>query len=191
MKKFTRYVASAALLIAGMPASAKEMVIVVNEGTWQSDNGRLSYFEEGSIVSNSWFRDVNGRKLGDTPNDIIQVKPNLIAIALNWSNIIQFIDNEGHAVAAIENVPNCRKMATDGDYLYVTSYAHECETLSGVRNFTRGYVAKIDLASYKVVDAIEVGYEPEGIAYYDGALFVANSGGTHFRKITITSRPSA
>ena len=32
-------------------------------------NGRLSYFENGAIVSNQWFRDKNGMKLGDTPND--------------------------------------------------------------------------------------------------------------------------
>lgn len=172
------------LLLAAMPLSvgAQEKIILLNEGTWQADNGRVTYFEDGRIVSNQWFRDVNGKKLGDTPNDIIQVKPNLIAIAVNWSNIIQFIDASGHAVAATEDVPNNRKLASDGNFVYVSSYGHECATVNGTKEFTKGFVAKIDANSFKVVDAVEVGYEPEGIAYYKGKLFVANTGGYAFQE---------
>ena len=72
-------------------AVAQEKIIVLNEGNWQADNGKMSYFEDGNIVSNQWFRDVNKQKLGDTPNDIIQINDELLAIAINWSNIVQFI----------------------------------------------------------------------------------------------------
>ncbi|MCM1224358.1 MAG: hypothetical protein NC548_58910 [Lachnospiraceae bacterium] len=161
---------------------AQEKLIVVNKGTWQSDNGRLSYFENGSVVSNQWFRDVNGAKLGDTPCDIVQVRPNVIAIALNGSNIVQFIDATGHALGESGEVANVSRLATDGDYVYATSYAHECSTEKGLKKFTKGFVAKIDAATYKVVDAMETGYEPEGIAVYDGKLFVANSGGYSFQE---------
>jgi DNA-binding beta-propeller fold protein YncE len=144
---------------------------------WQADNGRLSYFEDGSLVSNQWFRDRNGYKLGDTPNDIIQVNENLIAIAINWSNIVQFIRPDGTAVAATEDIPNNRRLCSDGQYVYVSSYGHECETVNGTVYFDRGFVAKIDINSFKVVATCEVGYEPEGIALFDGRLFVANTGG--------------
>lgn len=170
------------LVAFGLTALAQERLIVVNEGNWQSDNGRLSYFEDGHIVSNQWFRQVNGYKLGDTPNDIIQVGDNLIAIAINWSNIVQFIDFSGKAVAATEEVPNNRKLATDGDYVYISSYGHECGTVDGMVYFTKGFVAKIDLKTFKVVKAVEVGYEPEGIAWYKGRLFVANTGGYAFQE---------
>lgn len=156
---------------------AQEKIILLNEGMWQTDSGRLTYFENGTVVSNQWFCNVNGYKLGDTPNDIIQVNDNLIAIAINWSNIVQFINPAGYAVAATENIPNCRRLCTDGKHVYVTSYGHECETVHGTRYFTKGYVAKIDLSNYKVVATCEVGYEPEGIALYDGRLFIANTGG--------------
>ena len=64
-------------------------------------------------------------------------------------------------------------MATDHrGYLYVTSYADH------------GYVAKIDLTTKLVVDTCHVGYEPEGIAYYDGRLYVANTGGYSFSETT-------
>ena len=158
-------------------AQKQEKIILLNEGMWQADNGRMTYFEDGAIVSNQWFRDKNGYKLGDTPNDIIQINDNLIAIAINWSNIIQFMKPDGTAVAATEDVPNNRKLCTDGKYVYVTSYGHECGTTKGTKYFTKGFVAKIDLSSYKVVEATEVGYEPEGIALYKGHLFVANTGG--------------
>lgn len=168
--------------VASISIAAQEKIILLNEGNWQSDNGRLTYFENGEVISNQWFRDVNKMKLGDTPNDIIQVKPNLIAMAINWSNIIQFIDAEGRAVAATEDVPNNRKLATDGNYVYVSSYGHECMTVNGMVEFEKGFVAKIDASTFKVVDTVEVGYEPEGIALYDGKLFVANTGGYAFQE---------
>ncbi|MCM1290992.1 MAG: hypothetical protein NC201_01320 [Prevotella sp.] len=183
MKKFY-YIISITFLMMhfSMDARAQEKLILLNEGNWQCDNGRLTYFEDGKIISNQWFRDINGQKLGDTPNDIIQVKPDLIAIAINWSNIIQFIDATGHRVAETEDVPNNRKLATDGNYVYVTSYGHECLTIDGMKEFTKGFVAKIDVSNFKVVQTVEVGYEPEGIALYKGKLFVANSGGYAFQE---------
>lgn len=183
MRKF--YIILLSCIVAALPGvtlHAQEKIILLNEGNWQSDNGKVTYFEDGRIVSNQWFRDVNKMKLGDTPNDIIQVRPNLVAIAVNWSNIIQFIDAEGHAVAATEDVPNNRKLATDGNYVYVSSYGHECGTVNGLKEFTKGFVAKIDATTFKVVSAVEVGYEPEGIALYKGKLFVANTGGYAFQE---------
>jgi len=172
------------LAISCLSAVCQERIIILNEGNWQADNGKMSYFENGKIVSNQWFRDKNGMKLGDTPNDIIQVNDNLIAIAINWSNIVQFIRPDGTAVAATEDVPNNRKLASDGKYVYISSYGHECGTpgTAFYKEFTKGYVAKIDIKTFKIVDAVEVGYEPEGIAYYKGKLFVANTGGYAFQE---------
>ena len=71
------------------PVLTGEDLIVCNEGNWQSDNGQLSYYNSATgVLTNQWFRSINGTKLGDTPNDIIQVNDTLIAIAVNWSNII-------------------------------------------------------------------------------------------------------
>lgn len=183
MKKRKKILMTAVTVLLGSSLTGgRERLIVVDEGLWQSDNGRLTYFEDGEIVSNQWFRDVNGYKLGDTPNDIIMVNPDLIAIAMNWSNIVQFITPKGRAVAATEDIPNNRKLCSDGEYVYVTSYAHECKVGDSFIEFTKGYVAKIEIRSFKVTDAVEVGYEPEGIALYKGYLFVANTGGYAFQE---------
>ena len=154
-----------------------ENLIICNEGNWQSDNGQLSFYEgKTGTLTNKWFRQVNGNKLGDTPNDIIQVNDTLIAIAVNWSNIIQYIRPDGTACGATENVPNNRRMCSDGRYLYITSYAHKC----GDKTFTKGYVAKIDVATKQVVATCEVGWEPDGVRLYDGKLYIANTGGYSF-----------
>lgn len=183
MKKLLRTAVASLLLLCGVQAlCSRERIILLNEGNWQADNGRISYFEDGKVISNQWFRDVNGFKLGDTPNDIIRVNDNLIAIAVNWSNIVQFITPQGKAVTATEDIPNNRKLASDGNYVYISSYGHECKVNDDYEYFDKGYVAKIDLSTFKVVAAVEVGYEPEGIAYYDGYLFVANTGGYAFQE---------
>lgn len=49
-------------------------------------------------------------------------------------------------------------------------------------DFKKGFVAKIDANTFKVVSAVEVGFEPEGIAFYKGKLFVANTGGYAFQE---------
>ena len=154
-----------------------ENLIICNEGNYQSDNGQLSYYDGTvGVLTNKWFRQVNGSKLGDTPNDIIQVNDTLIAIAVNWSNIIQYIHPDGTACGATENVPNNRRMCADGNYLYITSYAHKC----GNQTFEKGYVAKIDVKTKQVVATCEVGWEPEGVRLYEGKLYVANTGGYAF-----------
>lgn len=172
----------ATILMPFMNTKAQEKLIILNEGLWQADNGKVTYFEDRGVVSNEWFRENNGYKLGDTPNDIIQVNDNLIAMAVNWSNIVQFITPQGKAVAATEDVPNNRKLASDGRFVYVTSYGHEVGINGQYKEFEKGFVAKIDVNTFKVTDAVEVGYEPEGIALYEGCLFVANTGGYAFQE---------
>lgn len=163
---------------AGHNRFVYEDLFVLNEGNFQSDNGQMSLFSGKTLsITNGYFKSVNGFKLGDTPNDIIQVNDTLYAITVIWSNIIQFIRPDGTACGATEDIPNNRQLCTDDKgFIYVTSYAHVC----GTTEFTKGYVAKIDPATKKVVGACEVGWEPEGVKWYNGKLYVMNSGGYAF-----------
>lgn len=158
------------------PTEQGEMIILLNEGNWQSDNGQISLIED-HVITNGWFKAVNGTKIGDTPQHIISLSDSLLAISVNWSNIIHYIRPDGTLVASTEDVPNCRYMVSDGKHLYITSYAHD--TALG-QTYQKGYVARIDLSDFQVKATCEVGYEPEGIALYDGRLYVANTGGYAF-----------
>lgn len=148
------------------PTAEGDSLIILCEGLWGMDNSTLSLFDYGAITDR-WFQKQNpGMKLGDTATDIIIVNDTLIAVSVNWSNIIQYIRPDGTAIAATEDIPNNRRLATDGQgYIYATSYADE------------GYVAKIDLRTKEIIDTCHVGHEPEGIAYWDGRLYIANTGG--------------
>lgn len=148
------------------PTADTDSLVVLCEGLWGMDNSTLALLHGGTMTSR-WFQQQNpGQHLGDTGNDIIQVNDTMLAVSVNWSNIIQYIRPDGTAIAATENIPNNRRLATDHKgHLYVTSYADN------------GYVAKIDLQTKQVVDTCHVGYEPEGIAFFDGRLYIANTGG--------------
>ena len=150
----------------GEPTANDDRLLILCEGLWGMNNASISLLDHG-VLTNHWFQQQNpGERLGDTANDILQVNDTLIAISVNWSNIIQYIYPDGRAIAATEDIPNNRRLATDRrGYLYCTSYADN------------GYVAKIDIKTKQIVDTCHVGYEPEGVAYYDGRLFVANTGG--------------
>jgi len=149
------------------PEAGSANVYILNEGYWGGNNASLSVYDsKENSVTNDWYSSINGSPLGDVANDIV-VTRNFIIIAVNASNIIQICDKDGKSLAQIEDIPNCRKMAVDDGegYLYVTSYADN------------GYVAKINLSTYRVEGKTSVGYEPEGIVYYEGNLYIANSGG--------------
>mgnify|MGYP002656395334 FL=1 len=157
-------------VVISTPTKTEDKLLILCEGLWGMDNSCISYLDQGTLV-NKWYQKQNPKhRLGDTGNDIIQVNDTLIAISVNWSNIIQYIYPDGRAIAATEDIPNNRKLTTDGDYLYCTSYANH------------GYVAKVDVRTKEIVDTCHVGYEPEGIAYYKGRLFVANTGGYSFQE---------
>lgn len=153
------------------PESEAGQVFILNEGCWGNNNASLSVYDpKNRQITNNLFSETNHKPLGDAGNDIIVTKDYII-VALGSSNIIQFCDHDGKAVAEIEAVPSNRKMVADpsGKFLYVSSYAND------------GSVYKIDLSSFQVKGIAKVGYEPEGIVWYDGQLFVANSGGYAFQ----------
>lgn len=144
--------------------TSDKVVYILNEGGYGQNNASLSRVDLASgAVTNDLFATLNGSPLGDTANDIITTK-DMIIIAVNGSNLIQFCDKDGKAIGQTE-VPSCRKMASDGKYLYVTSYADD------------GTLYKIDMSTYRISGTVKTGYEPEGVAIFNGKVYVANSGG--------------
>ena len=174
--------------VSGFPESARKL-FVLNEGGMGSNNASLDFlrFSDGNYVTGA-FKKMNpsvGAGLGDVGNDIA-VHGDELWMVVNNSGIVEVVSAKDETEIAAIAVPTPRNVAFDDQYAYVTSWAGAYATGSYDENGyyvitdsknPKGQVYRIDLKTKKVAGSVEVGYQPEGIASYDGKLYVANSGG--------------
>jgi DNA-binding beta-propeller fold protein YncE len=71
-------------------------------------------------------------------------------------------------------IPNCRYVVFKDGFAYVSAYAGPVKIDVNARI---GYVAKVDTATFRVLDSCIVGYQPEEMVICNNKLYVANSGG--------------
>ena len=161
----------------GIKAPEVKGFFLLNEGNIGSNKASIDYFDyETGIYTKNIYAERNPdvvKELGDVGNDIQIYNGKLYAV-INCSNLIEVMDiNTAKHIATI-SVPNCRYITFEGKYAYISSYAGPVPIDPNAR---LGYVAKIDLDTYKEVDQCLVGYQPEMMVVVDGMLYVANSGG--------------
>ena len=161
----------------GSEAGEVKGFFLLNEGNMGSNKATLDYFDYATgVYTRNIFAERNpgvALELGDVGNDLGIYGSRLYAV-INCSNLVEVMDVETARHIAEIPLPNCRYIAFDGGYAYVSSYAGAVEFDPEYR---RGYVAKIDTVTLQVVDTCGVGYQPEEMAVVDGRLYVANSGG--------------
>ncbi len=161
----------------GSEAGEVKGFFLLNEGNMGSNKATLDYFDYTTgVYTRNIFAERNpgvALELGDVGNDLGIYGGRLYAV-INCSNLVEVMDVETARHIAEIPLPNCRYIAFDGGYAYVSSYAGAVEFDPEYR---RGYVAKIDTVTMQVVDTCGVGYQPEEMAVVDGRLYVANSGG--------------
>lgn len=161
----------------GSEAGEVKGFFLLNEGNMGSNKATLDYFDYATgVYTRNIFAERNpgvALELGDVGNDLGIYGGRLYAV-INCSNLVEVMDVETARHIAEIPLPNCRYIAFDGGYAYVSSYAGAVEFDPEYR---RGYVAKIDTVTMQVVDTCSVGYQPEEMAVVDGRLYVANSGG--------------
>lgn len=165
-------------VITPSPQSAVTGFYLLNEGNMGSNKASLDFFD---ISTGVYSRNIYGQanptmvqELGDVGNDISVYGSRLYAV-INCSNFIEVMDVRTARHLGSVNVPNCRYLAFDGQYGYVTSYAGPVQLNPSYEQL--GYVAKFDTASFQVVATCNVGFQPDGLAVVGDKLFVANSGG--------------
>lgn len=168
-----------------MFSKSARKLFVLNEGGMGSNNATLDFlrFEDGKYISSA-FRKMNpeiGAGLGDVGNDIA-VHGEEVWIVVNNSGIVEVISAVDETEIAAIPVPTPRSIAFDDKYAYVTSWAGAYVTYDTDYSVTdsknpKGQVYRINLGTKMVEGSVEVGYQPEGIAFYNGKLYVANSGG--------------
>lgn len=138
-------------------------VFILNEGQYYSHiNGTLDFLDYSSDqVSRGVFSATNSRSLGGTPNNAILVGSYLY-MACTDENRVEIIHNKTFKSAGHVDITSPRELATDGEYVYVSSYT--------------GKVSKINAQTRTLEKTSEVvGSHLEGIVTLGDYVYVANS----------------
>jgi YVTN family beta-propeller protein len=145
-----------------------EYVYVLNEGTWNGNNSTLTLYdvEKGEVYGKDgnydFFEITNGRKLGDTGQDII-IYGSKMYIAMSGESTVEVTDLDAKSIKPINTEGEPRYFAVKDGKVYVTYF--------------NGYVARIDTATLEVESKVQVGRNPEQMTIVGNRLYVANSGG--------------
>lgn len=149
----------------------------LNEGNMGMNRATIDYFDYTTgYYTRDLFSERNPtivKELGDVGNDI-KIYGNKVYAVINCSNYIEVFDVRTAIHVKEIRVPNCRYMAFNGGKAYISSYSGPVEINP---NAEKGFVAEIDTVTLELTRKVEVGYQPDEIAVYDGKLYVANSGG--------------
>ena len=153
-------------------------IFVLSEGLFNQNNSTLSWIDFNTGLPDSWngsagnsydvFEKVNGRRIGDTANDMLLYGSKLY-LAVSESSIIEIVD--AATCRSIRQIPmnrdgkasQPRRLTAAGGYVYVCCFD--------------GTVTRIDTLSMSADATIQVGRNPDGICCTQGKLYVSNSGG--------------
>lgn len=171
---------------------------VLCEGNMGSNKASVDYLDlSGQTGTAVYHRNIypernptEVKELGDVGNDI-KVCGNQLWMVINCSNMVVVATADSCRKIAKIDIPNCRYVAFDGAYAYISSYVGPVE-VGGTEHLGRVY--KVDTATFAKVDSVTVGYQPEEMAVLGDTLYVANSGGyltdLRERSVSIVDLPS-
>lgn len=164
----------------GEDNAAAKGFYVLCEGSYGNNDSSLDYYDYTSgIYSRNIYAERNPQQvmgLGDVGNDL-GIYGNKLYAVIGCSHRVEVMETGTAKHLGSFDLMNCRYLAFDGGYAYVTSYGSNTPAVAGWGGDNRGYVAKVDTATLQIVDTCMVGYQPEEMAVLDGRLYVANSGG--------------
>lgn len=150
---------------------------LINEGNMGSNKATLDYFDETTgVYHKNIYAERNPSKvkeLGDVGNDVEIYGTKLYAV-INCSHKVEVMKAADATSITKIDIPNCRYVLGYGGYVYVSSY------VSPVQDDPKaplGAIFKVDTASFKIVDRVDVGYQPEEMVVSNGKIYIANSGG--------------
>ncbi|MDR0575265.1 MAG: hypothetical protein LBG96_14815 [Tannerella sp.] len=148
------------------PEITAEYIYVLNSGNMNNNNATLSMYDvEKETVTRDIFEVQNGRRLGDTGQDMV-IYGGKIYIAMYGESTVEVTDLEAKSIKQIKTEGQPRSFAVYGGKVYVTYF--------------NGYVARIDTASLEIEAKVQVGRNPEQMAIASNKLYVANSGGLDY-----------
>ena len=168
----------------GVPSAEEthfDGLYILNEGNMGANRCTLDYLDlSGTDSTIHYYRNIYAernpstvKELGDVGNDI-GIYGSKLWIVVNCSNKVEVCEARSTRRLGQVNIDNCRYLAFDGGFAYVSSYAGPVQV---AENSPLGRVYKVDTLTLQKVDSVVVGYQPEEMAIVNGKLYVANSGG--------------
>ena len=151
------------------PASLGEGAFVLNQGNQNSKiEGSYSFYDwKENVVHNRVFSTVNGRSLGEAPQDGV-VYGSKLYVSLWGSNAVQVIDAKSHKLIRTISTEQPQGLVAHGGHVYVAN--------------NTGQVSKIDTLDLQVKQQVEVGPNPVDVVVRDGKLYVSISDGYNYEK---------
>jgi hypothetical protein len=146
---------------------------VLCDGNFSLNNSTLGVYNYSqSTYTPDFFQQRNGRKLGDTGNDLQRYGSKLYVV-VNGSSQLEVLD--ARTGASLRRIPlfngavprQPRSVTFWEDKAYVCAFD--------------GSVARIDTAALTVEAYARAGRNPDGIAASNGKLYVSNSGGLDYQ----------
>ncbi len=154
-----------------LPSGTKSLY-VLNEGLFSMNNSSLTLFDQESRSAfTDFFEQTNGRRLGDTGNDMA-IYGGKLYIVLTGSSQVEVLEaGTGKSLRQIpffdgQRARQPRAVAFWGSKAYVACMD--------------GMVVAIDTASLQIEAMVRAGSNPDGIAASAAKLYVSNSGGLNF-----------
>lgn len=147
-------------------------IFVLNEGLFNMNNASVTYYSfEEDKAHTDWFESMNGRRLGDTANDMA-IYGQKLYIVVTGSSRVEVVDlTSGKSIAQIPLFDGAKpRQARNIAFLHNKAFVCSFD----------GTVAVIDTTSLEVVKYIGVGRNPDGIAAGNNKIYVSNSGGLDF-----------
>ncbi|MGM9705741.1 MAG: DUF5074 domain-containing protein, partial [Prevotella sp.] len=147
---------------------ARSRAFVLNEGSYGMNNATVGYFDfsTDNVFRGDIFEAQNGRKIGDTAQDMAYADGKLYVVVAG-SNYVARLDGVGHEEARLSYADHAdlgdpRYVAVSKGKLYVSSYG--------------GYVSRIDAKTMKLEGSVRVGRNPEQLVVSGGRIYCVNSG---------------
>ena len=139
---------------------------VVNEGTFGSSNGAVSYINyDNNLVTDDIFNQVNGRPVGDVLQNIY-LHNGKAYLVVNGSNRVEIVDNYSfEQLGVITGLDNPRNLVIMGNKAFISQWGEN------------GAIKVVNLSNYQIEATITVGKGPEMLMIYDGKILCANGGG--------------
>lgn len=145
---------------------------VLNEGLFNMNNATLTRYDfETSTAFTDYFEHTNGRRLGDTGNDMAIYGSKLYILTTVSSQLEVLEAATGRSLARLplfdgNHARQPRALAFHGGHVFVACFD--------------GKVLAIDTSDYQIDMTGIAGQNPDGIAFAGNKLYVSNSGGLNF-----------